>query len=262
MTSRSEPPTVGGVKTIAISNQKGGVGKTTTAVNLAAVLAEQGKRVLLVDLDPQANASTHVGIRIEKHSPAAALLMGVSPASAVVRRSEFGFDVIAGNKNTRAAESHLTVAHEDAVRLREQLREDPAWDVVLLDCPPSLGFILHAALLAADGVVVPMLLEALSLEGLSDLLGTIDKLRAQNHDLKLSAIFATKSDERTVLARDVLASLRQHCGDVVLKTTIRRNVALAAAPSAEQPITVYAPTSAGAEDYRALAKELTKRGVL
>lgn len=250
------------MRTLAIANQKGGVGKTTTAVNLAAVLAEQGKRVLLVDLDPQGNASSHVGMRIDKQSPAALVLMGLSSAASSVRSSDFGFDVLPGGKATRVAETHLTMNPDDAGHLREQLRASDAWDVVLLDCPPSLGFILHAALLAADGVIVPMALEALPLEGLSDLLGTIDKQRAHNPGLLLSAIFATKSDERTVLARDVLASLKKHCGAALLKTIIRRNVALAAAPAAEQPITLYAPTSAGAEDYRALAGELVGKGVV
>jgi chromosome partitioning protein len=250
------------VKTVAIANQKGGVGKTTTAVNLAAVLGEMGKRVLLVDLDPQGNASTHVGMRVDKHSPAGQALMGMAPMAGLVRASSFGFDILPGGKGTRVAESHLTINPDDAVRLREQLHEAQSWDTVLLDCPPSLGFILHAALLAADGVIVPMLLESLPLEGLSDLLGTIDRQRLQNTDLKLSAIFATKSDERTVLGRDVLASLKKHCGDTLLTTSVRRNVALAAAPSAEQPITHYAPSSAGAEDYRALAAELTQRGVV
>jgi chromosome partitioning protein len=250
------------VKVVSTANQKGGVGKTTTAVNLAAVLAERGKRVLLVDLDPQGNASTHVGMRIDKHSPAAQLLMGVAPMAQLVRPSAFGFDVIPSNKNTRAAESHLTVAPEDAGRLREQLREADSWDVVLLDTGPALGFILQAAMLASDSLLVPMLLESLSLEGLSDLLSTLDRQKALNPALRLGGIFSTKSDERTVLARDVLASLKKHCGDVLLSTSIRRNVALAAAPSAEQPITHYAPTSAGTEDYRALAAELLERGVI
>lgn len=248
---------------IAVTNQKGGVGKTTTCVNLSASLAASGARILLVDLDPQGNATTGCGIdKSTLVGSSCEVLLGEMPATQVAQRVEHGqFDLIGANGDLVAAEVGLMEAPLRERRLRLALESVAGhYDYVFVDCPPSLNMLTVNALVAAQGVLIPMQCEYYALEGLSALLGTVEKIRgALNADLEVQGLLRTMYDGRNNLATDVSAQLNAHFGDRLFRTVIPRNVRLAEAPSHGLPATLYDRSSRGALAYVALASEIARK---
>ena len=251
------------MKTVAIANQKGGVGKTTTTVNLAASLAEAGQRVLLVDLDPQGNATMSSGIEKNSIDPTVLdLLVDQLPlAAVVVATPEAGFDLLPANGDLTAAEVELLSVEARERRLSEALqRGGKSYDFVLIDCPPSLNMLTLNALVAADSVLITMQCEYFALEGLSALLNTIRHVaETVNQQLEIEGILRTLYDPRNALTNEVSAQLHDHFGDLVYRTVIPRNIRLAEAPSHGQPGIIYDRYSRGARAYMALAGEFSRK---
>ncbi|MEH6580616.1 MAG: ParA family protein [Halioglobus sp.] len=248
---------------LAIANQKGGVGKTTTCVNLAASLAAMKKRVLLVDLDPQGNATTGSGVdKYEVEQSTYDVLVDGTPISQVIQRAEeANFDVLPANSDLTAAEVELLEIENKERRLQTALKAIIAnYDYVLVDCPPSLNMLTLNALVAADGVVIAMQCEYFALEGLSALVGTINKVtETVNPELQIEGILRTMYDPRNSLTNEVSAQLESHFGDKLYRTVVPRNVRLAEAPSYGLPIMHYDSKSRGAKAYLALAGEIVRR---
>jgi len=250
-------------KIFCVANQKGGVGKTTTSVNLSAGLAKLDQRVLLVDLDPQGNATMGAGInKSVLEASTYEVLLGEASVSAARQRSESGrFDVLPANRELAGAEVEIVELENRERRLKDALAAvDADYDFILIDCPPALSMLTLNGLCSAHGVIIPMQCEYYALEGLSDLVNTIKKVHANlNHDLRIIGLLRVMFDPRMTLSQQVSGQLEQHFGDKVFRTIIPRNVRLAEAPSYGVPGVTFDPSSKGAQAYIAFGAELVER---
>jgi len=253
------------LRVLVIANQKGGVGKTTTAINLGTALAAVGEKVLLVDSDPQGNASTGLGVtRAQRTTTLYDVLIGGRPlVEAVVKTNLPGLDLIPGDADLSGVEIELGHAPRRSFRLRdalEGLRRDGGYTYVLVDCPPSLNLLTVNALAAADAVLVPLQCEFFALEGLTQLMRTIDLVRGSlNPQLEIQGVVLTMYDRRNSLSEQVARDVRSHFGKAVYATVIPRNVRVSEAPSFGKPALVYDLKCAGSQAYLQLARELVQR---
>jgi chromosome partitioning protein len=253
------------MKIVAIANQKGGVGKTTTAVNLGAALAELGHRILLVDLDPQANATSSFGLQaVEQTSLYEPLLGDASITERIFPTEREALFIVPADLDLAGAEVEIARMPDHLTRLAQTLKPlhaDQTFDFVFLDCPPSLGILMSNALAAADELLTPIQCEYLALEGLVKIVRLVEQVRESgvNNRLELSGIVMTMFDGRTNLSEQVVADVREHFGERVYETVIPRSVRLSEAPSFGKSILEYAPSGAAAQAYRALAREFIER---
>jgi len=250
-------------KVLAVVNQKGGVGKTTTAINLAAALALEGLQTLILDCDPQANTTGGLGLaRDETRSSIYDLLMGHAPIDSIILATEVeNLSIVPGSKNLIGANIELVAQDRREYRLRDALEPvRTKYPFIILDCPPALDLLTLNSLVAADGLLVPMQAEYFALEGISELMSTLDRVaQAFNSTLALEGVLLTMYDDRTNLSQQVSENLKGFFADKLLKTTIPRNIRLAEAPSHGKPVALYDGKSRGAEAYRELALELLSR---
>lgn len=248
---------------LGIANQKGGVGKTTTAVSLASGLALLGARVLAIDLDPQGNASTGLGIRIDEGEPSTyGVLVDGDAVEEAIRPTDIdGLDLLPSSLDLAGAEVELVPAFSREHRLERALGDlRTRYDVIIVDCPPSLGLLTINALVAADQILVPIQCEYYALEGLSQLLRTVELVEQNlNRGLHVGGVVLTMFDARTNLSQQVVEEVRNHFGDLTYTTVIPRSVRLSEAPSFGQPIVLYDPSSRGARAYSRLAREVSLR---
>lgn len=247
--------------TIAVLNQKGGVGKTTTAINIAAYMAQENKRVLLVDADPQGNATSGLGIDSRKLSRNLADLLGGSEKAVktIVKTKLKGLDIVPCDARLASAEVDLASRESREFALKKALESAEGYDYVLIDCPPSLGLLTVNALVASDLVLIPVQAEYYALEGLSQLLQVMQKVRkGLNPDLELLGVIVTMFDKRTSLAQQVYNEIERHFGDKLFETAVPRNIRLAEAPSFGKPISEHDRWSKGARAYKKLTKEIIK----
>ena len=250
-------------KIIAVANQKGGVGKTTTSVNLSAAFAEMGKKVLLIDCDPQGNATS--GLGIEKDGLELSIydaLINDTPMEEIIIQTQFGLDVVPSVMDLAGAEVELVNLEDKQYRLKKAVElVKEKYDYILIDCPPSLGHVTLNALTAADSVLLPLQCEFYALEGLSQLLSTVQLVQEQlNEKLRIEGLVLTMYDSRTNLAEQVVEEVKMHFSDMVYATKIPRNVRLSEAPSFGKPIFAYASSSKGAQAYMSLAEEVVANG--
>jgi chromosome partitioning protein len=247
-------------KVIAVTNQKGGVGKTTTAINLSASIAANDFKVLLIDSDPQGNATSGLGIEKQPDRPTVydALLGEAELRDIAIPTGFHGLDIVPADKNLVAANLELVSQHRREFRLQDKVNPIRAlYDYILIDCPPALDLLTLNDLLAADSVLIPIQCEFFALEGISELFVTLDRIRDSfHHKLKIEGILLTMFDDRTTLARQVADDLRDFFKNEVFQTIIPRNIRLAEAPSYGKPILTYDVRSKGAESYIQLAKEI------
>lgn len=249
------------MKVVAIANQKGGVAKTSTAINLTAALAEKGYKCLLIDIDPQANATVGSGLDKNNVTRTSADMLLNKQAPQAIHQTSFGYDIAPSNQDVTAAELTLARMTDGAFSLRNALAHAHfnGYDYIFLDCPPSLNMLTFSALSVAHSVLIPMQCEYYAMEGIADLLQTIDKVRAStNTKLRLYGILRTMYDPRTALSKQVSDELMLHFSSTVFHTIIPRNIRIAEAPSFSQPVLQYAPKSSGALAYRALADEVQR----
>ena len=249
-------------KVVALANQKGGVGKTTTAINLGASVAACERKVLILDLDPQANATSGVGLGKNEERSIYAVLVGETGLADIIRPTEMpGLSIAPSSVDLVGAEVELGGAEEREFRLKKAIASvDGAFDYILIDSPPSLGLLTINGLVAADSLLVPMQCEYFALEGVSQLLNTVERVRdSLNPDLEIEGIALTMYDDRMNLARQVAEEVRNHFGDKVYRTVVPRNVRLGEAPSFGKPIILYDIRSRGSEAYVNLAKEFIAR---
>lgn len=254
-----------GPKIIAIANQKGGVGKTTTTINLAAALAEAGKRILVVDLDPQGNASTGLGVEVEdrEYTTYELLLDDIEPEQFIQKTETEGLFIVPATVDLSSADIELFANEKRSFLLHDALRQTQMdqfqFDYILIDCPPSLNLLTVNAMIAAHSVLVPLQSEFFALEGLSQLMLTIREVRQSgNKDLRIEGVLLTMYDRRNNLSQQVENDARANLGELVFQTVIPRNVRVSEAPSFAMPVLSYDPSSKGAVAYRDLALELTK----
>ncbi len=248
------------MRTIALANQKGGTGKTTTAVNLGAALGDAGRKVLLIDLDPQAHLSAHLGCEDAQVGSYELITRQARPDEVAIQLLPGVLDVIPAGLSLAAAEVELAGEVGRELFLRTGLQDLTGYDYVLVDCAPSLGLLTVNALAAVREVFIPVQLQWMALRGLGQLLQTIEAVNGRlNPELELTGVIGCMFQARRILCAEVLATLRQHFGKRVFKTVIRDNIRLAEAPGHALPIQAYDPRSRGAEDYKALAREVLAR---
>ncbi len=251
------------MKIFALANQKGGVGKTTSAINLSAALAKSGKHVLLIDADPQANASSGLGVDIRQlHTTIyECMINGVDPTEAIVQTTTPNLDIIPSHIDLVGAEIEMLKIEERESIMKKMLEPlKPSYDYIIIDCSPSLGLITINALTATDSVIIPVQCEYFALEGISKLLNTIKIIKSKlNPQLKIEGFLMTMYDNRLRLSNQVYEEVKKHFGNLVFDTVIARNVRLSEAPSYGMSILEYAPQSKGAINYMDLAKELISR---
>ena len=249
-------------KIVAISNQKGGVGKTTTAVNLSACLAKMGKKILLIDIDPQGNATSGLGVEAKSEATIYDVLINSVPISETIVETEYkNLYLCPSNRDLSGAEVELVNIMGREYQLKAALEEiEGEYDYIFLDCPPSLGMITLNAFTACNTVLIPIQCEYYALEGVSSLTSTIKRVKkVLNKEIELEGILLTMFDARTNLAIQVVDEVKKYFGDKVYKTIIPRNVRLSEAPGFGQPIIVYDPASRGADSYLDLAEEIIER---